>query len=161
MRLHLRMTSTLVLVASALVVVPVLALSGFYAYAWYQDSLRIADAAPAFEPLEPLKPVLLSQPFGSRYCRYLLDFPPDSPLTDDNVAVLQSLNLLPQQNTLDVTVRTKRVTDASVRALASLRSVDLLDVTETAITDDGIARLQVQMPGVSVLKRDRVTPAHN
>ena len=104
-------------------------------------------------PLEQLEPVLLSQPFGSRYCRYVLDFPPESRLTDENADLLKSLNFLPQKNTLDVTVRTERLTDSSVPILGSLRSIDLLDVTETAISDDGIARLQSLMPSALVPAR--------
>ena len=155
------MKAKMVLVA-ALVAMPALTFLGLYGYGCYQDALRIQDAAPAFDPLEQLNPVLLSQPvFGSRYCRYVLDFPADSLLTDDNAGLLKSLNLLPQENTLDVTVRTERITDASVRIFASLRSVDLLDVTETAITEDGIAQLQGLMPSAMVSARPPKPRSHN
>ncbi|NLY02747.1 MAG: hypothetical protein GXY83_42380 [Rhodopirellula sp.] len=155
------MKAKLVALAAALVATPVLAFMGLYGYACYQDALRIQDAAPAFDPLEQIKPILLSQPFGSRYCRYVVDFPPESLLNDDNVDLLRSLNLLPEQNTLDVTIRTERITDASLSVLASLGSIDLLDVTETAITDEGIAQLQSVMPSAIVPTRERPERTHN
>lgn len=142
---------------SALIVVgiafPAIIGLGIWSYCQYQEQLRVRDADSAFKPLASLAPIVLSQPCGTRYCRYVLELPAQSGLNDDNAAVLQSLNSLPTPNTLDVTISTERITDASLPVLASLRSVDLLDVTKSGVTDQGISKLQTAMPNVVIPTR--------
>src|SRR5262245_7251739 len=82
---------------------------------------RFSDADPAFRPLMHLRCQILSQPAAFyRYCRYVVDFPPDCELSDANVAELRSLNSLPAANTLDVTIRTTLVTNSSLPTLKEI-----------------------------------------
>lgn len=128
-----------------------LAFAAFVGTFWYQEVLRVRDARPAFEPIEQaLSPAIWSNPCGSRYCRYVVEFPPESRLTDDNVAVLASLNRLPAQNTLDVVIRTPAVTDAAIPILASITTFDQLEVTHSGLTNDGLARLRTLLPKTEV-----------
>src|SRR6478672_911083 len=79
---------------------------------------RVADAEAAFAPLLQLRPVILSQPFPFfRNCRYVVDFPAASMLSDENVSILKSVIRLPPRNELDLTIRTPAVTDASIPVL--------------------------------------------
>jgi hypothetical protein len=115
---------------------------------------RVADAEPAFAPIEHLRPHIFSQPVAFyRSCRYVVDFPPDSDLSDENVAILTSLNRLPSANILDVTIRTRAITDASIPVLETLETADLLDVTESGISDTGIESLRVKLAGHIVSRR--------
>ncbi len=140
-------------IALGLLALLILPYAGLMGYVGYQERLRIQDAIPAFEPIEKLQPEFFSQPFGQRYCRYLIDFRAESLLSDANVDMLQSLNKLPEQNTLDISIRTARITDASLPVLASLRTLDSLDVTETALTDAGIEKLQSMLPTATIPSR--------
>lgn len=125
----------------------------------YAETLRVRDARPAFEPIEVLQPHIFSQPFGGRHCRYVVEFTAESRLSDANIATLASLNRLPHANTLDLFIDTPAVTDASIPTLASLTAVDLLDVTRSGMSDDGIAELQRRLPGVQVNRRQATAPA--
>jgi len=108
---------------------------------------RVADAERAFLPILHLEPIILSQPVAFyRHCRYVVEFPSGCKLTDDNIGQLESLNLLPERNTLDVTIHTKNVTDASVTRLSSIKTFDLIAVDDTAITDKGIEKLREALP---------------
>src|SRR5437764_3477465 len=117
---------------------------------------RIADAEMAFAPILQLRPVILSQPLPfHRHCRYVVDFPAESKLSDENISVLKSLNRLPRRNELDLTIRTPYVTDASIPVLESLESVDLLSVDESAISDAGEDRLREKLKDRFVSLRKR------
>jgi hypothetical protein len=115
---------------------------------------RINDADPAFRPLLHLRCEILSQPVGSRYCRYLLEFPPECELSDANVEELVSLNRLPKENTLDVIIASRAVTDASLPHLMSIDTFDLLDVTNTSISDTGINELRRCFPDALIPTRN-------
>ena len=131
-----------------------LAFAAFVGRFWYQDVLRVRDARPAFEPIEQaLSPQIWSNPTGSRHCRYVVEFPPESRLTDHNVAVLASLNRLPAENTLDVVIRTPAVTDAAIPILASITTFDQLEVTHSGLTNDGIAQLRKLLPRTEINPR--------
>lgn len=120
---------------------------------------RVADADPAFRPLLQLRPVILSQPIAFyRHCRYVVDFPPESQLSDENIAILESLNRLPHRNVLDVTIRTPNVTDASIHMLERLESVDLLSVDESAISHVGEERLRTALKDRFVSSRKHTKP---
>jgi hypothetical protein len=139
-----------VLVGVALVAMPIVSI---YGLAFWNDHLRVRDAEPAFRPIESLGCHILSQPYGSRYCRYLVTFPPETLLSDSNAATLSSLNKLPKGNTLDVEIPSDRVTDASIPHVAAIETVDTLDVTESGISNDGIEQLKKRMPATYVLER--------
>jgi hypothetical protein len=135
-----------VLLISALAAVLILPPTAFFGAAKYIEHQRVADAEKAFAPLLQLRPVILSQPFPFwRHCRYVVDFPAESRLADENVSMLKSLNRLPPRNTLDVTIRTPNVTDASIPVLESLGSIDLLSVDESAISEAGEERLREKL----------------
>ena len=122
-------------------------------YFHLQERQRIADADKAFRPILHLGCRILSQPYGSRYCRYVLEFPPESQLSDENIAELESLNLLPQKNTLVVVIRTHQVTDKALPSLQAIKKFDLLVVIETAISDGGIEKLRKTFPDCDIPKR--------
>ncbi len=124
-----------------------------YGRIYVNEHLRVRDAEPAFRPIEKLGCEILSQPYGGRYCRYLVTFPPGSALTDSNVTTLNSLNHLPKANTLDIVIETDKLTDDSINQRAALETIDLLDVTASAISDDGIAQLKERMPDTHVNSR--------
>jgi hypothetical protein len=110
------------------------------------ENRRVADAEKAFAPLLQLRPVILSQPFPFyRNCRYVIDFPATSTLSDGNVAILTAVNQLPPRNELDLTISTPAVTDASVPVLEALESVDFLMVDKSGISDTGMQRLREKL----------------
>lgn len=122
----------------------------------YIEEQRIREAAAAFQPVEKLDCLILSNPVAfERCCCYILEFPPTSKLADSNIATLRSLNRLPSTNRLEVIIRTRKVTDNSLPVLKSITVFDALDVRETLISDEGIEELQRAFPDAYVLKRDR------
>lgn len=142
------------LIATILVVLAITPIAAFFGAMQWTARQRVADAERAFLPIIHLRPVILSQPIAFyRHCRYVVDFPPESQLTDSNISQIQSLNLLPERNTLDVTIRTRNVTDASVGILSSMKSCDLISVDDTAITDDGIEMLKSALGDAVVTRR--------
>jgi hypothetical protein len=143
-----------VILALAVLGIPIAGLAGLFGTAAYIEAQRVRDADPAFRPLLALGPCILSNPFGlNRYCCYLVEFTPDSGLTDANIAELDCLNQLPEENELTLTIATPRVTDASLSRLKAIRTLDYLDVTQSAITDDGVEELRQALPSVTVLRR--------
>src|SRR5688500_2496412 len=117
------------------------------------EQQRFNHADPAFRPLLSLNCHIWSQPVAfHRYCRYVLEFPPESGLSDDNVIQLQFLNHLPRENQLEVIILT-RLTDRSLPRLKAINTLDLLDVTRTEISDDGINALKAAFPDVNVPAR--------
>lgn len=128
--------------------------AGLFGVVWYVERQRVRDAAPAFLPLAPLGVSILSNPIPfHRYCIYYVEFPAACGLCDTNTSDLVSLNELPRQNELDLVIRTPRVTDKSLPCLEAVRKIDLLDVTESAISDEGVARLRKAFPNASVVER--------
>lgn len=144
-------TVFLVVLLILVVVTPILAMVWFGVLI---DRQRGSDAASAFAPIESLGGVVWTQaiPF-ERYSHYVVEFPPDARLSDENVSRLASLNMLPEKNTLDVLLKTPKVTDKSVPQLKELRTADGLDVTQTSISDRGIAELRQALPHATVKER--------
>jgi hypothetical protein len=127
---------------------------------WRAESIerhRVADATLAFKPLEKaLGCEILSSPTPfNRYCNYIVMFPPGSLLSDDNVKKLQSLTLLPKDNWLEVEISTLNITDAAIPILSELSNLKSLDVTKSAITDEGIEHLQQALAHTQVIKRKK------
>jgi hypothetical protein len=126
---------------------------------WRMESIerqRIADATPAFKPLESLGCEFLSSPTPfNRYCNYIAIFPPDTLLSDANAKKLHSLKLLPQGNWLDLKISTPNITDAAIPALSELSNLNTLDVKKSAITDEGIEHLQQALTHTWVMKRKK------
>lgn len=142
--------TTFVLAILALIASPIVA---FYGCVSLNEHLRVRDAESAFRPVEHLGCEIWSQPYGSRYCRYLVEFHAGSSLNDNNIEKLASLNALPESNQLDVVIATEDVTDASISALANIETIDLLDVTRSGISDEGIERLKKELSGTLVNSR--------
>ena len=119
----------------------------FYGYMHLREFQRVGDAELAFRPILPLGCRIHAQPVAlHRYCHYVVEFPPDCLLTDITAKDLRSLNRLPQHNTLDVTIHTRKLTNESLPYLKAVRTFDLLDVTQTSISDDGIQELRQTFP---------------
>lgn len=136
--------------------------AAFFGLVDHVERQRVADAARAFTPLEGRGVVILSQPIAlERYCRYVIEFSEPSGLADDNIARLTSLNSLPSRNTLDVVIRTPRVTDQGLPVLLSIETFDLLDVTETSISDGGIIQLRKRFPKCIIPERKLSTVLWN
>jgi hypothetical protein len=145
----------IVLIAALLAIcLPLAGWLGIYGYAWRQRQLRIADAQPAFGPILPLRAELFSNPCGRRYCCYYLRFPPDTRLSDNNVAQLESLRKLPTENELSLTIETPMITDASLHVLMSLRTVDYFDLTKSSVSDNGLMQLSAALPNTKVFRRE-------
>ncbi len=136
--------------------VPTVLVAGCWIRMEQIEQLRIRDAKPAFEPLRKLQPVVFSNPapFG-RYVMYYVEFAESSNLSDENVSTLESLNNLPQQNELELWIKTERVTDASIPSLLKIRTLDGLDVSHSAISDEGIEELVRGLPDTKVMRRTR------
>ena len=153
-----RRKSFLIIGLATIVVGPPAAFFGSMEWIAHQ---RVADAEAAFDPLLQLRPVILSQPFPfHRHCRYVVDFPVASKLSDENVSILKSVNRLPPRNELDLTIRTSAVTDASIPVLETLESVDFLMVDESGISDTGKQRLREKLKDrfVSLRKHAEAPP---
>jgi hypothetical protein len=128
--------------------------AAFFGAEYWVERLRVRDATLAFEPLSPLNPEILSQPIAcQRYRRYIVEFSAAGRLNDENVSTLESMNELPTENSLDVVISTPEVTDASLPVLLSLRTVDILDVKRTRISDAGIEELRKGLTETTVLRR--------
>jgi hypothetical protein len=61
---------------------------------------------------------------------------------------------LPKENTLDVIIASRAVTDASLPHLMSIDTFDLLDVTNTSISDTGINELRRCFPDALIPTRN-------
>jgi len=147
-------TRTLVIAALTLAVLIAVAVGAFYGCLRLRERQRINDADHAFRPILHLRCQILSQPIAfHRHCHYVVEFPPDSPLSDANIAELRSLNQLPSRNTLDVTIHTPELTDESLPHLKAIHTFDLLDVTDTSISDNGITELRRTFPDVIIATR--------
>ena len=141
------MSKRVITIVGLVVLVSILVGAAFSGTMHYIERQRIADATPAFRPLERLGVLILSQPIAfHRYCRYVLEFGDGADISDDNIEELTSLNSLPPQNTLDVVIKSPDVTDQSLPVLLSLATVDVLDVTATSISDAGISQLRERFP---------------
>ena len=154
MESELAVKRTVLIAALLAICLPLAGWLGIYGYAWRQNQLRIADAQPAFGPILPLRAELLSNPCGRRYCCYYLRFPPDTLLSDDNIAQLESLTKLPNENELSLTIEAPTITDASLQVLMSLRTVDYLDLTKSSVSDDGLMKLSATLPDTKVAHRE-------
>jgi len=126
---------------------------GMYGCMALNVHLRIRDAEPAFQPIMSLGCQIYSQPTVSRYCRYVVIFPEGTLLSDDNVQELAPLNRLPVENSLDIVVETENITDQAIDSIASIKTIDFLEVKDSSITDDGIQELKRKMPDTFVNSR--------
>jgi hypothetical protein len=143
-----------------LIVVTTAPIAAFFGLMWYIERQRVEDADPAFRPLLPLEPVILSQPIAfHRHCRYIIIFPSDGKLSDTRVAELACLNELPAGNWLDLVIETREVTDRSIAHLKSIHTLTNLDVTKTSISNEGIAELRSALPDDTVIQR-QIEPAN-
>jgi len=143
----------------AVVVLVVVGSAVFHGALVFIQRRRDADAAAAFAPIEHLGVCVLSQPIAfHRYCRYAVEFPEASRLSDDNVSELSCLNALPSENTLDLVIATRGLTDRSLPVLKSFETLDLLDVTRTSISDGGIEELRQAFPDCIVPERKTSDP---
>jgi hypothetical protein len=149
-RMTKRAFVTLLVVLAGLVVAA--AISPFV-WCSIQERRRVADAQEVFPRIEPLGCQILSNPCGGRYCSYIVEFPPETRLSDDNAAGLKTLNDLPVENDLSVIVNTSAITDNALPHLKALATLDTLDVTRTRITEEGIEALAQALPGCTVLRR--------
>lgn len=137
-----------------LIGVPAFLLSGLVICAQQIERQRIQDASPAFDPLLKLHAGMFSNPVPfARYVHYYLEFEDSSELSDENISILESLNQLPDQNELGVWINTRKVTDASLPALLKVRTFDILDVTDSAISNEGIEKLARGLPEANVVRR--------
>jgi hypothetical protein len=149
---HARTIGIVALISVTVIAAPV---GTFYSCMHLKERQRINDADPAFRPLLHLRCQVWSQPIAfHRYCRYVVEFPPDCDLSDATVAELRSLNRLPAENTLDVTIHTRTITDEALPHLKAIDTFDLLDVTGTSISDAGIQQLRKTRP-------DAIVPTRN
>ena len=143
----------------AVVVLVVVGFAVFHGALVFIQRQRDADAAAAFAPIEPLGMCVFSQPIAfHRHCRYVVEFPETSRLSDDNVTGLSCLNALPEENTLDLVIATPTLTDRSLPVLKSIATLDLLDVTGTSISDGGIEELRQAFPDCIVPERKTSDP---
>jgi hypothetical protein len=76
-------------------------------------------------------------------------------LDDTTMSKLSSLNALPEGSFVHLTIESRNVTDASLESLKTLRGVGWLDVTDTAISDNGLRALASAFPGCDVKLRRR------
>jgi hypothetical protein len=146
---------TIVLTVLGLASVAALAATAIFGAKLFVERQRFQDADPAFRPLAHLNARILCNPIAfHRYCYFLVDFGPDSALCDANAGDLASLNKLPAKYELRVTIRTHRISDQALPTLLEIDTFDLLDVTETTISNSGIEQLRARFPQAIILKRD-------
>jgi hypothetical protein len=145
---------TITVYLAILLVLVMVSVGGFFGVLRYIEWQRVRDADPTFRPLEPLGVNVLCNPIaGHRYCTYIAEFTPESKLCDQNVSELASLNTLPRKNWLVLVVSTPRVTDSSLSRLREIRTIDVLDVRKSSISDDGVAELRAAFPKAKILER--------
>ena len=141
-----------------LFLVSALLFASFYRGMHLIEWQRVSDAESAFRPILHLGCHISSQPIAfHRYCRYIVEFPPESRLTDANAAQLRSLNQLPSENTLDVVIQSPQVTDQSLlhlKAMHPFGRFDALDVMKSSITDAGIDELCRTFPTAIIVTRN-------
>jgi len=143
----------------AVVLLVVIGFAVFHGALVFIQRRRVADATAAFAPIEPLGVYILSQPIAfHRHCRYVVEFPEASRLSDDNVTELSCLNALPQENYLELWIATPGLTDRSLPVLKSIETFDVLDVTRTSISDSGIEELRQAFPDCIVPERNTSDP---
>jgi len=144
-----------IIVSCACGLVIVGAVTVYFAAMQYVERLRDHDEDRAFRPIMSLGVTVYSNPVAfHRFCIYCLEFPPWCKLSDANTSELTSLNTLPEEYELDLVIRTPQVTDCSLPQLEAIRHLDLLDVTESGISDEGIARLKKSHPRATVCERE-------
>ena len=149
----MRKRKTAIFVAAMLVVVS-MPIAAFFGAMRYIEHGRVQDADRAFKPLVPLGVHVLENPVAfERYCDYVATFPPESNLSDINATELVCLSKLPARNKLYLIIRTRNVTDASLPCLEMIRKLDSIDVTQTSISDEGIAELKKSYPEASIAER--------
>lgn len=126
----------------------------FYGALAFIERQRTADAEAAFAPIEHLGMRVLSQPVAfHRYCECFVEFPESSRLSDDNVSKLSCLNALPREYGLALCIATPNLSDRSLPVLKSIETLDVLDVTQTSISDRGIEELRRALPHCTVVER--------
>ena len=136
----------------AAVVLPVAALVGSCGVIEYQ---RQQEAAQAFEPIAEIGGRVFSAPLAfHRHCKYIVEFPAESHLTDENASVLANLNSLSSQNIVDLVIESREVTDESIPHLKAITALDRLVVTDTSISNPGIEELAKALPSCYVGKRE-------
>jgi hypothetical protein len=148
----MRKRTTLFVVLLVLVVLtPILTMVWFGALI---DRQRARDASAAFAPVEALGGAvrLHAVPF-EKYGHYVVEFPRNAKLSDENISQLVSLNTLPAKNTLDIVIQTTNVTDRAIPRLKAIETIDGLDVTQSSISDRGIEELRQALPETIVKQR--------
>ena len=50
-------------------------------------------------------------------------------------------------------LRQTRITDAATQTLARLKTLKVLDLSQTGVTDDGLKKLRAALPGCDVQQR--------
>ena len=107
---------------------------------------RDADSKRAFLPLTNMRPIVLDNRFGV----YHVEFDGDSTLSDANVLELLTLNRLPDEYDLTLWLKTSNITDASIPVLSQLKTTDTIVMEDTGITEQGIAQLASNNPGLRI-----------
>lgn len=116
------------------------------------ESLRVADARPALEPLEALGAKIGAAPVAfHRQCWYSVFFTESSNLSDDNSDQLSNLNALPEGNSVHLAIQTLH--RQIFPALEKLRVLSRLDVRASGMSDESIAKLKQALPNTDVWER--------
>jgi hypothetical protein len=113
-----------------------------------QEAQRVFELVPRMGGRVSSSPL----PFR-RYCSYLVCFPPQCGLTDQNSFDLTELNELDQENVLRLVIETMNLTDLSVPHLAAIETIDSLDVTKPSISNEGIESIRQALPNSDVRAR--------
>lgn len=116
---------------------------------------RSSIESEAFHGLGALRCEVYSQPIAfTTHSRHVILCGENSELGDDSTKALSSLERLTRSDTVDLIISTERVTDRSIEALSSLRTLDLLDARESGISQNGLKALAENLPHCLVLVRD-------
>ncbi|QDT39021.1 hypothetical protein [Stratiformator vulcanicus] len=141
----------IVAITTTVLLIPVIAVSGFLIAVRLVDTQRWREARPAFDPLLPLGVSILRQPIPlNRHIAYVLTFDSNSELSDANVKELLALNQLPEKNSLGVIIETPHISDEAVPALVKVQAIDDLGLVGTSMTPAGVERLRKLRPSMSI-----------
>lgn len=124
--------------------------AGYYAFV---ESERSGRERLAFRDLESIRCEIYSQPMPfARHCSYTVVCSAGSRLADANAERLKSLNRLSENDVVHLVISTSKVTDDSLGLLISLKTVDVLDVRDSKISEAGKHVLEQELSGVEVVK---------
>ena len=133
----MRKRTTLFVVLLVLVVLtPILTMVWFGALI---DRQRARDASAAFAPVEALGGAvrLHAVPF-EKYGHYVVEFPRNAKLSDENISQLVSLNTLPAKEHSGYCNPNDERDRSGDSPVEGNRTIDGLDVTQSSISDRGI-----------------------